>query len=401
MQPKVALITGGGDKPYALGLLKALMDQGVRVDFIGSDDFLSALEGSADGVQFFNLRGSMDPAVPVYKKINRVAQYYLRLMAYLAGSDASIVHVLWAHKVWLLDRVLVIGYIKLRQKKLAFTAHNVNERERDGGDNLWNRLSLRSLYGLADQIFVHTTRMKAQLAAEFSITESKITVIPFGINNTLPKSELEWKQARASLMLPEDAKVLLFFGHIASYKGLEYAVQALKLLLSRDESFRLVIAGPIKNAYDYWHSVARLVNELEVDDYVISRLEYIPDSEVEMFFKAADVTLLPYKFIYQSGVLFLSYSFGVPVVAADVGSLKDDVLDGRTGAICRPEDAVDLAEKVWAVTTGDHFQDREAVRDDIMKFGNSKYSWDEAGAITRVVYDSLVMGRNESNDSSA
>lgn len=390
MRPKVALITGGGDKPYALGLLKALTDQAVAVDFIGSDDFVPAQEVSAPGVSFLNLRGNMNPAVPVYEKIGRLTRYYFRLIAYLVRSDVDIVHVLWAHKVWFLDRLLVPGFIRLRKKKLVFTAHNVNERERDGGDNLWNRLTLRSLYGLADQIFVHTARMKKQMAAEFSVPAAKVNVIPFGINNTVPKTGLDWKQSRARLDLEEDAKVLLFFGHIASYKGLEYAVQALKVLLNRDQSFRLLIAGPIKSGNDYWRGIERLAKELEVGDYVISRLEYVPDSEVEVYFKAANVTLLPYRFIYQSGVLFLSYSFGVPVVAADVGSLRDDVLEGRTGAICRPEDASDLAEKVWAVATGDSFRDRQAVRDYIMAFGNAKYSWDEAGAITGRVYRSLA-----------
>ena len=66
--------------------------------------------------------------------------------------------------------------------------------------------------------------------------------------------------------------------------------------------------------------------------------EFIPDEETEIYFKAADVLVLPYRHIYQSGVLFLGYSFGLPVLAADVGSLKDEIVEGKTGFVFRPED---------------------------------------------------------------
>ena len=73
------------------------------------------------------------------------------------------------------------------------------------------------------------------------------------------------------------------------------------------------------------------------------RAEYIPDDETELYFKAADVLVLPYRHIYQSGVLFLGYSFGLPVLAADVGALKEEIVEGKTGFVFKPEDSVDLA----------------------------------------------------------
>ena len=79
---------------------------------------------------------------------------------------------------------------------------------------------------------------------------------------------------------------------------------------------------------------------------VLLRAEYIPDEETELYFKAADVLVLPYRFIFQSGVLFLGYSFGLPVVAADVGTLKDEIIEGKTGFVFKPEDSVDLASAI-------------------------------------------------------
>ena len=79
---------------------------------------------------------------------------------------------------------------------------------------------------------------------------------------------------------------------------------------------------------------------------ILLRAEFIPDDETEVYFKAADVLVLPYRHIYQSGVLFLGYSFGLPVLAADVGSLKDEIVEGKTGFVFRPEDPVDLARTI-------------------------------------------------------
>ena len=67
------------------------------------------------------------------------------------------------------------------------------------------------------------------------------------------------------------------------------------------------------------------------------------DADTEIYFKAADVVVLPYTHIFQSGVLFLGYNFGLPAIATDIGSLRDDVIEGETGFICKPCDAIDLA----------------------------------------------------------
>ncbi|MBK8185454.1 MAG: glycosyltransferase [Candidatus Competibacteraceae bacterium] len=82
--------------------------------------------------------------------------------------------------------------------------------------------------------------------------------------------------------------------------------------------------------------------------YVVKRINFIPDDEVEIFFKSADVLILPYKAIFQSGLQFLAYGFGLPVIATDIGSFREDIIEGKTGMICRSEDADDLADKIHA-----------------------------------------------------
>src|ERR1700741_4640253 len=100
---------------------------------------------------------------------------------------------------------------------------------------------------------------------------------------------------------------------------------------------------------------------------VLLKADFIPDDETETYFKAADVFVLPYRHIYQSGVLFLGHSFGLPVLAADVGSLKSDIVDGETGFIFMPEDPDDLSRVIEHYFASDLYADlnnrRTRIRD--------------------------------------
>ena len=140
-------------------------------------------------------------------------------------------------------------------KAVVFTAHNVNAAKRDGKDSLANRISLKIQYSLCNHIFVHTGKMKQELISEFVISESKVTVIPFGVNNTLPNTAMTSVQAKEMLGLQKCDKALLFFGRIAPYKGLGYLVEALGELIKVDKTYRLIIAGNLKNCNDYWREI--------------------------------------------------------------------------------------------------------------------------------------------------
>lgn len=389
---KVSLLTGGGDKPYALGMLNALVSKDVVVDFIGNDEMSEAGIIAHKNVRFFNLRGNQDPAASKIRKSLRVLRYYLRLLKYAASSDAAVFHVLWFNKFLFFDRTFLNMYYKLLGKKVVFTAHNIDERDRDGRNNLWNKLSLRYLYRATDHIFVHTEKMKCELIRCFNPAERKVTVIPFGINNTVPSSALTREEARDKLCLDKREKVLLFFGNIAPYKGVEYAILALDRLRREDSSFRLIIAGQIKGCQQYWGRLEGIIQQLSLTQVIIRKTEYIADDEVELYFKAADVLLLPYKFIYQSGVLFLSYNFGLPVIAADVGSLREDIAEGKTGIICRPADPDDLAEKIKKYFRSELFRNLEENMNNIRDYGNTKHSWDGIGNTICRVYKNLLNG---------
>jgi len=282
-------------------------------------------------------------------------------------------------------------YYRLFGKRIIFTAHNVNMRKRDGRDSWLNRLTLGIQYRLCRQILVHTPAMKDELIADFKIPSQRVTVIPFGVNNTCPSSALGRQEARERLGLGLTEKVLLFFGQIAPYKGLEYLVSAFSELAKQDPDYRLLIAGKVKKGYSaYWSDIQSRINANEIHRRVLTRIEHIPDTEVERYFKAADVVVIPYVEIFQSGVPFLSYSFGLPVIATDVGSLRDDIVEGETGFLCRPKDPADLARTIETYFSSDLYQDLEARRRRIQASANDRYSWSRVGEILDAVYRKVL-----------
>ena len=120
------------------------------------------------------------------------------------------------------------------------------------------------------------------------------------------------------------------------------------------------------------------------------RANFIPDEETEIYFKAADVLVLPYKQIYQSGVLFLGYSFGLPVLAADVGPLRDEIVEGKTGFVFRPEDPVDLAKVIETYFASDLFKDLARQRPEIRDYASSQHSWKLVGQVSTNLYANLL-----------
>ncbi len=390
---EVALLTGGSDKPYVFGLAMALISKGICLDVVGSVEIDSPEMHTTPKLNFLDLVGSKAPA-SLASKVSRMLVYYARLIRYAAIAEPRVFHILWNNKFELFDRTLLMLYYKLLGKKIVLTAHNVNAGKRDSNDSLLNRSTLRAQYLLADHVFVHTEKMKSELLRDFGVDEGTVSVIPFGINNSVPHTDLGPREAKQRLGIRGDERTILFFGAIRPYKGLEYLVDAFQQLAATHPEYRLIIAGePRKEAEQYSDEIQRTINGHVSRGQVLQKFQYIPDEETELYFKAADVLALPYTHVFQSGVLFLGYSFGLPVVGAEVGSLTEEIIEGRTGFLCKACDSIDLAKAIEKYFESDLFKNLDNRRQEIEDYANAKHSWDIVGKITREVYAQLLGGR--------
>jgi D-inositol-3-phosphate glycosyltransferase len=392
---KVALLTGGSDRPYVWGLTTELMSKGVGLDLIGSDELAFPEFRNRPKLNFLNLRGDQRSDVGAIQKIIRISAYYAKLIRYAAAAKPRIFHILWNNKFETFDRTFLMLYYKLLGKRIVLTAHNVNAGRRDSEDTPLNRLTLRIQYRLADHIFVHTEKMKLELIEAFGAHEARISVIPFGINNSVPNTDLTPSEAKRILGIADGKRTILFFGRITPYKGVEYLIDAFRRVLPRGDDYRLIIAGRLDAAAGekYWNTIQETIREDVRRGRVLLKTEFIPDEQTEVYFKAADVLVLPYRHIYQSGVLFLGHSFGLPVLAADVGSLKEDIVEGKTGFMFKPEDPIDLASVMERYFASDLFADLESRRQQIREFSMERHSWDSVGQATVSVYAGLVQDK--------
>jgi len=387
----VGLLTGCQDRPYAFGLAMALISKGVSVDMIGSDLEDSPGLHVTPNLRFLNFRGSHNESDKFAIKLYKLMLYYARLVRFVVRPEPRVLHILWNNKFEYFDRTLLMLYYKILGKKIAFTAHNVNEAKRDLRDSWLNRLTLKIQYRLSDHLFVHTKKMKKELLQDFGVAERKITVIRHPINNAFPETDLTSADAKSQLGVKDTEKAILFLGRIKPYKGIEHLLTAFQQLVKRDASYRLIIAGePHKGSEDYLGEIQRIVTRDFGQGEVLLKVQFIPDEKMELYLKAADVLVLPYRDIFQSGILFLAYGFGLPVVATNVGSFKEEIVQGETGFICKPGDAADLARTLESYFSSGIYKDLGTRRQQIKDYANRVHSWDAVAELTKTAYSEML-----------
>ena len=210
--------------------------------------------------------------------------------------------------------------------------HNLNPHEKRFFDRFFNRIFLKRY----DAFVVLSERVQKDLLLQKPNAPCILLKHPqykhFG--NSMDKTE-----ARAILEIPTSSKVLLFFGLIRDYKGLDILIESLNHL---DDSYFLLIAGEIygdKRLYQ---------NRIDActNSNVLLRDEYIPDHEVAYYFSSADLCVLPYKKGTQSGVQAISDSFCTPVLVSKNGGLHESVKEGSNGFVIDKLTPVDLAKKI-------------------------------------------------------
>lgn len=142
-------------------------------------------------------------------------------------------------------------------------------------------------------------------------------------------SLIKKNEAREKLGIQQNKNVLLFFGFIRKYKGLDFLLESIRFL---PDDYLLVIAGEIYGSFDEYEQIIKKYN---LENKVKLFIRYIDDGEVPLFFSASDVCILPYKSATQSGILGISYHFGLPVIATDTGGLREMIEPFNTGIIVR------------------------------------------------------------------
>jgi glycosyltransferase involved in cell wall biosynthesis len=180
--------------------------------------------------------------------------------------------------------------------------------------------------------------------------------------------KIEKKEAQKKLNLSDDQKIILFFGFIRDYKGLDWLIEAMSNAEVNSLNIKLIIAGEFYvDAKPYFD----LVEKYELNDSIIWKNDFIPDREVSTYFCAADVVVLPYKSATQSGITQIAYYYELPVIATDVGGLSELIPHERTGLICEPNSG-----SISSAIVRYYTEYLEPIYTANMKIDKVKFSWD-------------------------
>ncbi len=242
-------------------------------------------------------------------------------------------------KYWLPFFGPCFGTIARRTRRNGHTrviciCDNVLPHERRPGDAALTRYAFRSV----DGFIVQSDAVEQELNEFWKGAKYRKAPHPL---YTIFGEPVDRKEARKNLGITAP-RVLLFFGYVRRYKGLDVLLEALALLPG-EMGVQLVVAGEF---YDPERGYREKIRELQIQDRVTIRSEYLPNEEVPRYFSAADAVVLPYRSATQSGIAQIAYNFGTPVIATDVGGLSEVVLDDRTGLVVPPENPAALADAI-------------------------------------------------------
>lgn len=231
---------------------------------------------------------------------------------------------------------------KVSNIKFVFTLHDVLPFD---DDKKIVRL-LEMFYALADHYTVGNEAEKEKLIQYFKINPNKITIIPHGIYDLFDRNLYSQQIARGYLGLPKDKKIILFFGFLREYKGLDYLIKAASILSKQRDDFIVYVASGVKFASkELVESTLTLIQKNKVQDIFEINLNYLETLDIEAVFKASDIVALPYTHASQSGVMMMAFGFKKPVIISD--SFYDkNWIDKKAGLVAKTKNPESLAEKI-------------------------------------------------------
>lgn len=290
----------------------------------------------------------------------------VRTAHYIRRKRPDMVVIQWWHPYFAPCYFLLTRF--MGRQNVTFVCHNVFPHERFPMDKLLTRLTLNN----GSHFIVHAKDEAKELKKIQPHPDYVVT--PHPTYNAFCFEGMGRERAREKLHIGPEERILLFFGYVREYKGLKYLLQAMPKICREDEKVKLWVVGEFGTDKENYQN---LIRELKIEDRVQVQDAYTPDREVEKYFAAADLVVLPYTSATQSGIVQIAYGFTKPVIVTNVGGLPDVVEEDRTGYIVGPENPEAIAEAVIRFF-GENQAER--MRKNIEKEAY-RFSWERMGEV--------------------
>jgi len=381
MNRKVAIIDplgahGSSHHFYLFGQAEGLLKNDVSLSLYTNNETNNP---NIKGLKFFTF----------YKNLYASEYKFLSGIRWVLGTLCSVIHArilgnsifhfhVFHTNIFILFNVFLV---KLLFGKVVLTVHDVSSFANSSDSSIIGKM----IYKCTDLVLTHNKFSKSEILKGNAELSSPIYIVPHGNYIPFINIQEDKEKSRNQLGIPNDKKVLLFFGMIKKVKGLEVLLNALKNVIKENPDVLLLIAGkPWENDFAPYQQI---IDENNLSDYCLLHTKFIPHTDVEHYYCAADLVVLPYIKIYQSGVLVMTLSYGKPALLSDLPPLKEVVADMETAFMFETENPVSLAEKLSFILSNP--EKLEQVRKNGEKLINTKYDWNEIGRQTKLAYQSL------------
>jgi len=364
-QPRITLIGPaypfrGGIAHYTACLARALTASGCSVQLVSFRRLYPSL--------LFPGRSQFDPsreptAFPSERLLAPLNPLrWLATVRAIGRFSPELVVIAWWHS-WLFPcTAFSLAWLRwVQSRRTVLLCHNIGSHDR----GLVDRVAWLFLSRLPNTHLVHVSSDPDRIHALNS--KAEVVCVPHPTYDIFCDSAMTREEARRTLQLDPADEVCLAFGLVRRYKGVDVAVEAMALLRDRPR-LRLMVAGEF---YEPRGEYDRLVERLGLADRVVIHDRYIPNEEVATYFRAADLLLASYREATHSGVVQIARGFALPVVASDVGGMKDLVSEDETGLLVPRQNPPALAAAIarfFDLRLGDAFRRNLELQKD-------RYSW--------------------------
>lgn len=288
--------------------------------------------------------------------------------------NPDLVIVQWWHPYFAPCYQILFGALK--KYNIVAVCHNVLPHERFFMDAALVKGTLKKV----DGCIVHSGLDRDNLKKLLPNMKCRLNVHP--TYNAFKIRNITREEARKELGISKDEKMLLFFGYVRKYKGLKYLLEAMPKIVQNQSDVKLYVVGDFgKDKEDY----LKIINDNGASSRVVIKDGYVPDTEVEPYFAAADICVCPYVDATQSGIVQIAYGFGLPVLATRVGGLPEVVNDNKTGYIIEPMNPDAIADKI-----NDFYNNNR--RDEMLEnvqIESERFSWKRMNETINNLYDEL------------
>ena len=381
MNRKVAIIDplgahGSSHHFYLFGQADGLLKNDVELSLYTNNETPSP---EINGLKFFTF----------YKDIFKSKSIVLSGIRWIIGTVFSVFHARFSgisifhfHIFYTNPLVLFnLLFVKIFFGKIVLTVHDVSSFS----DSSTSSIICKLIYKLTDRIITHNEFSKLEIMDLNVSLSSRTSIVPHGNYTPFINIQYDKEKSREQLGISNNSKVLLFFGMIKKEKGLEILLSALNGVIKENPDVLLLIAGkPWENDFAAYQ---KIIDQNNLSEYILLHSKFIQQEDVEHYYCVSDLVVLPYKKIYQSGVLMMTLSYERPALVSDLPPFKEIISDNENGFLFKTENVSDLTAKLNSILENEELMEQVGATGN--ELINTKYDWREIGRLTKQVYQSL------------